>query len=110
MRWIHLSVAILLEVAGTLLMKRSEGFAHVGTGALALVSYGVCLVFLGLALKSIPIAVAYAIWSGMGIAIVSALGWALFDEPLSTSRIFFLALIAVACIGLQLTELQAPSP
>jgi len=106
MKWAYLAAAIVLEVIGTLLMKKSYGFEHAAYGAVSLTAYLGCLFFLGLALKGIPIAVAYGVWSGAGIAMVSALGWILFHEPLSNWRIFFLALLLIGCVGLQLTELH----
>lgn len=105
MRWAFLGIAIVLEVVGTMLMKRSYGFEHLAYGAASLVAYVACLFFLGLALKGIPVAVAYGVWSGAGIAMVSVLGWLVFKEPISNWRLVFLALVLVGCVGLQLTEL-----
>ncbi|MCB9495756.1 MAG: multidrug efflux SMR transporter [Fibrobacteria bacterium] len=110
MAWIHLLVAILFEVVGTLLMKRSDGFSNLVAGVFALAAYGICLVFLGIALKSIPVAVAYSIWSGMGIAIVSLAGWFLFRESLTGPRLLFIVLIAASCIGLQLSGPSETAP
>lgn len=106
MKWTYLALAIVLEVIGTLLMKKSSGFENVFFGAISLFAYIACLFFLGLALKGIPVAVAYGVWSGAGIAIISLLGWLLFHEPITQWRLFFLVIVLIGCVGLQLTEIH----
>jgi small multidrug resistance protein len=76
MHYLYLTLAIVLEVLATTLLGKSEGFTKWLFAVGSLLSYGVCFYFLSLALKNIPLGVAYAIWSGVGIvltAIVSVL-------------------------------------
>ena len=76
MYYLYLALAIVLEVLGTSLLGKSEGFSKWLPTVGSLLSFGVCFYFLSLALKNIPLGVAYAIWSGVGIvltAIVSIL-------------------------------------
>jgi small multidrug resistance pump len=107
MKWAYLSIAILLEVTGTLLMKKSNGFTQWIYGAGSLASYLCCLIFLGFALKQLPIAVAYGVWSGAGIALVSLFGLWVFKEPISLWRLLFLILVLIGCVGLQMTEMRS---
>ena len=101
--WIYLSVAIAFEVAGTLLLKSSNGFEKVGLGMAAIGCYSVCFWFFAPALKTIPAGVAYAIWAGIGIVCVAALSFALFGQKLSWLQMAFITLIVTGAVGLNLT-------
>lgn len=106
--WIYLSVAILFEVAGTILLKASNGFEKIGFGIAAIACYSICFWFFAPALKVIPAGVAYAIWSGVGIACVTFIGFAFFSDKISGAQFFFIALIICGAIGLNLTtEIKA---
>jgi small multidrug resistance pump len=76
MKYIALASAILSEVAATTAMKQSEGFTRPVWVAVAVIGYGVAFYFLSLTLKSMPTGIAYAIWSGVGIVLISAAAWA----------------------------------
>lgn len=107
--WIYLSVAIAFEVAGTLLLKSSNGFEKVGLGMAAIACYSVCFWFFAPALKLIPAGVAYAIWAGFGIVCVAILSFALFGQKLSWLQMAFIALIVTGAVGLNLTtDLHGP--
>lgn len=93
MAWIYMFVAIIFEVAGTTLLKVSEGFTKWGFGSLSLLSYFICFYFLALALKFIPVGVAYAIWSGVGTVIIVLIGIFLFGQ-----RLNFLSFLGIAMI------------
>ena len=75
MGWIYLLSAILLEVSGTMSMKLSEGLTKTIPSILIFIFYGLSLSLLTLALKSIPVSVAYAIWSGIGTALIAVIGF-----------------------------------
>jgi small multidrug resistance pump len=100
--WIALAVAIGFEIAGTSLLKASDGFARWGLGMGAMVCYWVCFGALALAFKSIPVGVAYAIWSGVGIVTIAGIGWAVFRQPLSLAQLGCMALILIGTVGLNL--------
>lgn len=101
--WIFLAVAICFEIVGTSLLKASNGFDRYWFGAAAISAYGVSFYFLSFALTKIPVGVAYAIWSGFGIAAISLIGWLIFRQSLSAPQVGFIALILIGAIGLNLT-------
>jgi small multidrug resistance pump len=78
-----LLLAILSEVVGTIALKASEGFTRLGPNVLMVVGYGLSLFLLALALKQIPLGVAYAIWSGLGTAGAVVAGILLWRESLN---------------------------
>ncbi|MBP02019.1 MAG: ligand-binding protein SH3 [Rhodospirillaceae bacterium] len=102
--WVLLSVAIALEVVGVSFLKMSEGFERPIWGALSIIAYIACFLCLSPILKSLPVGVIYAIWSGAGIAVITLIGMFVFKQPLDFIQLFFISLIAVGAIGLQLTS------
>ena len=101
--WIFLAIAIGFEVAGTLLLKASDGFAKPIVGMAAIFCYTICFWFFAPVLKVLPAGVAYAVWAGVGIAAVSVLGVVLFKQSLNFSQMGFIALILVGAVGLNLS-------
>jgi small multidrug resistance pump len=84
MNWVLLSLAIVLEVTGTLSMRASEGFTRLGFTLLTVVGYLGAFSLLGMVLKQgMPVGVAYGIWAGAGVALVALLGRFVFGEPLT---------------------------
>ncbi|MBD3669689.1 MAG: multidrug efflux SMR transporter [Gammaproteobacteria bacterium] len=104
MAWLQLSLAILLEVAGTTSMKLSEGFTRPVPSVLLFVFYVLSFVFLTFALKRIEVSVAYAIWAGVGTALVTVVGILFFKEPLGWLKMLSIALIIAGVVGLQLSS------
>jgi small multidrug resistance pump len=102
MSHIYLLLAILFEVTGTTCMKLSEGFTRPVPSVLLFVFYLLCITFLTLALKTIDIAVAYAIWSGLGTALLAAIGMTYFKEPVTALKLASIALIIAGVVGLNL--------
>ena len=90
---IFLSIAIISEVIATTALKLSDGFTKVIPSIVVTIGYGVAFYFLSLSLKTIPIGVAYAIWSGVGIVLTIAVGVFLWRESLDIARIIGSALI-----------------
>ena len=101
--WILLAIAIAFEVIGTLCLKQSDGFAKWQWGAASIAAYWVCFGALGLALKVIPVGIAYAIWAGVGIVAVATIGMFAFGQKLAPLQMLFIALILVGAVGLRLT-------
>jgi small multidrug resistance pump len=97
-----LIIAILSEVAGTTALKFSVGFTRLAPSIAVVVFYGLSFFMMSLALKKIDIAVAYAIWSGMGTALIATIGILWFKEPATLIKIASLALIILGVIGLNL--------
>ncbi len=102
MYWIYLTLAILSEVFGTTSMKYSEGFTKVIPSILVIFFYVTSLIFFNFALKKIDVGVAYAIWSGVGTALLVGVGHFLFDEPLNWIKVCSIVLIVLGVIGLHL--------
>ena len=94
--------AILSEVVGTVALKASEGFARLGPNVLVVVGYGLSFFFLALALKQIPLGVAYAIWSGLGTAGAVLAGILVWRESLSLAGVAGIVLIIAGVILLNL--------
>ena len=102
MKWIFLLIAVSAEVAATSALKASEGFTRLAPSAAVVVGYGVAFYFLALTLDKIPVGIAYALWSGIGIVLISAVGWFYLDQKLDLPAIFGIGLIiaGVAVINL----------
>ena len=97
-----LLLAIVSEVVGTVALKASEGFARLGPTLLVVVGYVLTFYFLGLALKQVPLGVAYAIWSGLGTAGAVLAGLLLWRESLSPAGVVGIALIVAGVLILNL--------
>lgn len=80
--WLLLTVAIFGEVLATTMLKSTEGFTKATPSLLVLLGYGVAFYFLSLALKSISVGVAYAVWSGVGVALVTLLAWIFYEQKM----------------------------
>jgi small multidrug resistance pump len=103
MHWVYLILAIFFEVLGTTCMKLSQGFTRTLPSILIFVFYGACFSVLTLALKKIDVSLAYAVWSGMGTALIATIGILWFKEPLTLWKMISLALIIAGVIGLNLS-------
>jgi small multidrug resistance pump len=100
--WLYLLVAILTEVVGTTLMKVSQGLTRILPTVMMFVLYGVSFVFMALALKKIEVSTAYAIWSGLGTALIAVIGIAWFRESINLPKLMGLVLIVVGVVLLNL--------
>ena len=103
MHYLYLFLAILFEVLGTTAMKLSEGFTKTIPSIAMAVFYIPSLVMLTLTLKKIDVSIAYAIWSGLGTALIAGIGIIVFGESLTPMKIASIALIILGVIGLQLS-------
>lgn len=99
---LQLALAIALEIVATTALRQSNGFTRLGPTLIVAVCYPVSFYLLSRALRAISLAVAYAIWSGVGTAIVAAIGVFAFKEEMTVLKAGCLALIILGVIGLQL--------
>jgi small multidrug resistance pump len=106
--WLILALTILLEVAGSTMMKLANGFTAFWPSVGVFVCYAGALVGLTLVLRSIDLSIAYAIWAGAGTALIAAIGIVLFREPATTLKIVSLAFVVVGVVGLQLSSVHHP--
>ena len=90
--------AILVEVVATSALKASDGFTRLGPSAVTVVGYAVSFYLLSLALKTIPVGVAYAIWSGIGIVLVTIVAWVLFGQRLDAAALVGIGLILAGVV------------
>ena len=104
MYWLYLAMAILLEVTGTTCMKLSQGFTRLIPSVLVFILYGACFSFMILALRRIELGVAYAIWAGLGTALIALIGIVWFQESVTLLKIVSIALIIAGVVGLHLSE------
>lgn len=104
MAWALLGLTILFEVAGSVMMKLANGFTEFWPSVGVFVCYSAALAGLTYVLKYIDLSVAYAIWSGVGVALIALIGIVYFKEPATFQRIACLALIITGVVGLQLAS------
>ena len=104
MAYFYLLCAILLEVCGTTSMKLSQGFTRLWPSILIFVFYGLSFTLLTMVLKRIEVSMAYAIWSGVGTAIIATVGILYFKESLTLLKLVSLTLVILGVIGLNLSE------
>ena len=100
MQWIYLAIAIVSEVIATSSLKAAEGFTHWVPSLIVIVGYASSFYFLSLTLRTIPIGVAYAIWSGVGVALVTLIGWSIYHQSLNIAALIGITLIISGVIVL----------
>lgn len=101
--WFVLAACIALEVVATSLLKASEGFTRPWFGMASIACYSACFWLLSAVLTRLPVGVAYAVWSGVGIVGITLVGVFLFRQSLTLMQIGFIGLILVGAVGLQLS-------
>jgi small multidrug resistance pump len=97
-----LMAAIGIEVLATAFLPRAEGFTNPVWSVLVLGGYGISIWLLAIVVRSMPISVAYAVWSGVGTAVVAAVGYFFLDEPMDWIKVVSLAMIVMGVVGLNL--------
>jgi small multidrug resistance pump len=100
MNWFYLAIAIVSEVIATSALKASDGFTRFYPSAAVVVGYGLAFYFLSQTLRTIPVGIAYAVWSGVGVVLISLAGWMVYDQKLDTAAVAGIALIAAGVIVL----------
>lgn len=103
MCWFYLIIAIVLEVSGTISMKLSEGFSKLVPSVAMMVFYLLGLSLLAIALRKIDVSIAYAVWSGLGTALIAVVGILWFKEPATALKIISIGLIILGVFGLNIT-------
>jgi small multidrug resistance pump len=100
---VYLAAAIVLEISGTTSLKLSQGFTRIGPTGAVVICYAASFALLSLALRGIDLSIAYAVWSGVGTAVVAAIGILWFAEPASVWKLLSLALVVLGVAGLHLS-------
>lgn len=98
--WVFLSIAIIAEVVATSALKASNGFSKPVPTLVVMLGYGAAFYLLALTLRTIPVGVAYAVWSGVGIVLITAVGWFWFGQRLELPALVGMALIIAGVVVL----------
>ncbi len=102
MAWIVLAVAGLLEIGWAIGLKYTEGFTRLWPTVGTVAAMALSLSMLGIAVNSLPVGTAYAVWTGIGTLGTAMLGLVLFDEPATAARLACIGMIAAGIVGLKL--------
>jgi small multidrug resistance pump len=102
MAWLHLAIAILAEVIGTSFLRASEGFTRPLASLVVVAGYGAAFYFLSRTLDSIPVGVAYAVWSGAGVTLIALIGWVFLGQKLDAAAVAGMGLIVAGVVVLNL--------
>jgi len=102
--WSLILIAGMLEVAWAICLKNSDGFSNIPYTAAFLVLISLSMLLLSVAIRTLPMGAAYAVWVGIGAVGTFLAGIILFDDPVNALRVIFVFLIIIGIIGLQLTE------
>lgn len=100
--WIYLFVAIIAEVAGTSALRSAEGFTRLVPSCAVAIGYATAFYFLSLTLKTIPVGIAYAIWSGVGTVLVVLVAWVFMGQKLDVAGAIGILLIIAGVLVLNL--------
>ncbi|RFO95428.1 QacE family quaternary ammonium compound efflux SMR transporter [Rhodoferax lacus] len=100
MNWVYLSVAIVLEVVATSALKASDGFTRLLPSVVVVVGYAAAFYTLSITLRTMPVGVVYAVWSGVGVVLITLVGWLLFNQKLDAPAFLGIALISAGVIVL----------
>lgn len=98
MQWVYLFIAIVSEVIATSALKATEGFSRLLPSITVVVGYALAFYFLSLTLRFIPLGIAYAIWSGVGVALVTLIGWIVYQQDLDLTAVVGIGLIIAGVV------------
>lgn len=97
-KWLVLGAAIVAETIATLAMKASDGFTKVIPSVIVVLGYGIAFYLLSITLRTIPVGIAYAIWSGVGIVLITIVGWSVFGQKLDAAALIGMGLIIAGVV------------
>lgn len=100
--WAFLFLAIVSETIATSTLKSSEGFSRLWPSVITVVGYVVAFYFLSLTLRTIPVGIAYAIWSGVGVVLITLVGWFIFGQKLDAPALIGMGLIVCGVLVMNL--------
>lgn len=98
MNYVFLLVAILFEVIATTALKQTDGFTRLVPSLVTISGYALAFYFLSLTLRVLPVGVVYAVWSGVGIVLITAIGWLWFRQVLDPAALIGMALIVAGVL------------
>ena len=101
MKWIYLIIAIITEVIATSALKESEGFTKAIPSLIVIIGYSMTFYFMSLVLREMSIGITYAIWSGMGILLITTIGYFRYNQMLDAPAVLGMSFIALGIIILR---------
>ncbi len=101
MPYVLLAIAIVTEVAATSALRASDGFTRLWPSVVVIVGYGVCFLALSLCVRRMPIGIAYGIWSGVGIVLITIAGWYLYRQRVDVPAMIGMGLIIAGVLVIQ---------
>ena len=104
MAWGYLIIAGIFECVWSTFMKLSDGFSHFGYSVLTIVTMAVSIILLAFATKELPMSLAYPVWTGIGALGAVIIGVTIFKDKISPLTIFFVILLVIGIIGIQVTS------
>ena len=96
--YLYLAIAIIAEVIATSALKATQGFTVLWPSVITIIGYAIALFFLSLTMKSIPMGITYAIWSGAGIILISTVGWIVYKQHLDFAALIGLSLMIAGIV------------
>ena len=109
MSFVYLAIAVVFEVIATSSLKASEEFTRLWPSVIVVIGYGAAFYLLSLCLRTIPLGVMYAIWSGLGVVLTGIVGWVVYKEHLDAPAILGMALILSGVAVIRLFSSTAAS-
>jgi multidrug transporter EmrE-like cation transporter len=100
--YVYLAIAIVSEVVATSALRAAEGFTRLAPSVLVVAGYALAFLFLSLTLKTIPVGIAYAIWAGVGIVLVSLVAYFLYGQALDAPALIGMGLIVAGVLVINL--------
>ncbi len=98
MQWLYLSIAIVAEVTATSALKAADGFSRLRPSLVVMAGYGTAFYFLSLTLRTLPVGIAYAVWSAVGIVLVSLIAWLVYGQSLDAPALLGIGLIVAGVV------------
>ena len=98
--WLLLGLAVVAEVIGTSALKASEGFTRLGPSAVVVLGYAVAFYCLSLVLKTLPVGITYAVWSGLGIVLITVVAFVLYGQKIDLPGLIGMGLIMAGVVVL----------
>jgi small multidrug resistance pump len=110
LHWWFLSAAIIAEVVATSLLKSTDGFTRLGPSVVVIIGYLIAFYFLSLTLRTLPVGIAYAVWAGVGMALIALIGWAVLGQALDAAAVLGIGLIVAGVVVLNVFSASVPRP
>ena len=106
--YLILALAVLAETIGTTALQASQQFSRIGPSIVVVVAYAVSFYLLSMTLRTLPVGVVYALWSGLGIVLIATIGWVVFGQKLDFAAIIGLIMIIGGIAVIHLFSTSSP--